>query len=68
MHQPLTNQMTMKTETKFEVPKHMLKEGPKVKTLEVQLSIASENLREEVGKLFNLAKSTGKELNLCFRA
>jgi hypothetical protein len=39
---------------------------PKVKTLDLQLSISNPDLGVEVRKAFFLAKSSGQELNLSF--
>jgi hypothetical protein len=40
--------------------------APKRKTLDLQLSILNPELEVEVKKAFNLAKSSGQELNLSF--
>ena len=42
------------------------KEPPKVKTLDMTLSIANHDLGIEIKRAFELAKSAGHELNLSF--
>jgi hypothetical protein len=45
---------------------HAVKETPKVKTLDMTLSITNHDLGIEVRRAFELAKSAGQELNLSF--
>jgi hypothetical protein len=56
----------MKTGMKLYKSKHDSKDAPKVKTLAMQLSITNHDLGVEVRRAFNLAKSSGQELNLSF--
>ena len=52
------------------IKNHRMEEGnpnaPKKRTLDLQLSISHPELEVEVKKAFNLAKSSGQELNLSF--
>jgi hypothetical protein len=56
----------MKTEMKFYRAKQAVKNAPKIKTLDMQLSVTNHDLGVEVRKAFDLAKSSGQELNLSF--
>ena len=57
---------TMKNEMKFQKSKPAIRIGPKIKTLDVRISIANHDLQDEVRRAFDLAKSSGQELNLSF--
>jgi len=56
----------MKTETKFYRSRNAAKPASKLKTLDMKLSISNQDLGIDVRKAFDLAKSSGQELNLFF--
>jgi hypothetical protein len=56
----------MKTAMKLNRMEDDNQNAPKAKTLDLQLSILHADLGMEVKKAFNLAKSSGQELNLSF--
>jgi len=56
----------MKNEAKIYRVKHDLKDATKIRTLDMRLSITNPDLGVEVKKAFDLAKSSGQELNLSF--
>jgi len=57
---------TMNTKMKSYRPKHPLQGAPKIKTLNVRLSITNHDLGVEIKRAFDLARSAGQELNLSF--
>ena len=50
-----------------EKPEYVLRQTPKLKTLNLNLSVSEEDLAERVRRAFELAKSSGHELDLTFR-
>lgn len=66
MNKPSSRIKKMKTEMKPNQLEEPGKKAPKAKTLDLQLSIRNPDLGLEVRKAFDLAKSSGLELNLSF--
>ena len=56
----------MKPKTKSHATEEGVPTGLKIKKLAVQLSIGDSNLANEIKKAFDLAKSSGQELDLIF--
>lgn len=56
----------MKVKCKCYKPEYVVKDGPRVKTLGMWFSAADHDLAEKVKRAFNLAKSSGQELDLTF--
>jgi len=56
----------MKLETKSRTAEGGVAPGLKVKKLALKLSISSSNLASEIKRAFDLAKSSGQELDLTF--
>jgi len=56
----------MKTERKYDRLEHVISNAPAIKTLDIKLSIADRDLEAEVRQAFDLAKSSGRELTVCF--
>jgi len=56
----------MNRQTKSRRAEEDLNPGMKIKTLAVQLTIGEANLASEIKRVFDLAKSSGQELDLTF--
>ncbi len=56
----------MNRQTKSHRTEEDLNPGMKIKTLAVQLTIGDTNLANEIKRVFDLAKSSGHELDLTF--
>ena len=56
----------MKSKTKSRATEEGVPTGLKIKKLAVRLSIGDSNLASEIKKAFDLAKSSGQELDLIF--
>ena len=58
--------VVMNGKNKRNTPQFVIKDAPKVKTLDLQLAVSSPDLREEIARAFLLAKSSSQELNVFF--
>src|ERR1700690_3702385 len=47
-------------------PQFVIKDAPKIKTLDLRLAITTPDLRAEIARAFLLAKSSSHELNVFF--
>ena len=56
----------MNRETKSNTNEQSVPTGRKIKKLALQLPIGSSNLANEIKRAFDLAKSSGQELDLTF--
>lgn len=56
----------MKTKDKPQAVEEGVRPGLKIKKLAVQLSVGDTNLASEIKRAFDLAKSSGLELDLIF--
>jgi hypothetical protein len=58
----------MNLETKFQRAANAVKQIRKIKTLDRRLTVSNCDLGSEIKRAFDLAKSSGHELNLTFSA
>jgi hypothetical protein len=56
----------MNGKNKRYLPQFVIKDAPKIKTLDLRLAASSPNLEKEIRRAFHLAKSSSKELNVFF--
>ena len=59
-------QDNMKPKFKAYKPQYVLKDEPRVKTLDMSFSVTDVNLTEKIRRAFELAKVAGHELDLTF--
>ena len=57
----------MNTKINSKRPEYVIRQTPRIKTLNLHLSVTEADLAERVRRAFDLAKSAGQELDLTFR-
>ncbi len=58
--------MTMNTKAKTFKPEYAVSHGPRIKAVGMRFSVTMPDWEKELKRAFNLAKSSGQELNITF--